>query len=64
MHEASFALKLDDHIRESLKLSATGVLDQLRLHDEKPGRLLLLMNVETVCRMAHSSERYSFRLAS
>jgi hypothetical protein len=59
----SFGLKLDDHIRKSLRLSATGVLDQrYGLHDEKLGRLLLLMNVETVCRMAHSSERYSFRL--
>ena len=53
--------RLDDLIQERLTLTATalGELGYERNYD-KCMQVLLLMNVETVRRVAHSSERYSF----
>ncbi len=61
----SFEVVLDERIRESLDLTPSGVTAlsyEMDAHKEKCGRLLLLMNAETVRRVAHSAERYSFRL--
>jgi hypothetical protein len=63
--KSSFEAVLDERIRDSLDLTPSGVTAlsyEMDAHKEKCGRLLLLMNVETVRRVAHSSERYSFRL--
>jgi hypothetical protein len=63
--KSSFEAVLDERIRDSLDLTPSGVTAlsyETDAHKEKCGRLLLLMNVETVRRVAHSSERYSFRL--
>jgi hypothetical protein len=63
--KSSFEAVLDERIRDSLELTPSGVTAlsyEMDAHKEKCGRLLLLMNVETVRRVRHSSERYSFRL--
>lgn len=61
--KSSFEAVLDELIRDTLDLSPSGVTAlSYDANKEKCGRLLLLMNVETVRRVAHSSERYSFRL--
>jgi hypothetical protein len=63
--KSSFEAVLDERIRDSLDLTPSGVTAlsyEMDAHKEKCGRLLLLMNVETVRRVRHSSERYSFRL--
>jgi hypothetical protein len=62
---SSFEAVLNQRIRDSLDLTpsdVTALSYETDAHREKCGRLLLLMNVETVRRVAHSSERYSFRL--
>jgi hypothetical protein len=56
---------LDKCIMDSLDLSPsdlTALSYETEAHKEKCARLLLLMNVETVRRIEHSAERYSFRL--
>jgi hypothetical protein len=63
--KSSFEAVLNERIRDSLDLTLSGVTTlsyETEAHKEKCGRLLLLMNVETVRRIPHSSERYSFRL--
>ncbi len=56
---SAFAAELDALIRKSLDLPWHGVA-ALTYGSSKTGRALLLMNVETVRRNEHSSERYSF----
>lgn len=56
---SEFQAGLDMMIRDSLKLSWHSVA-ALEYGQGKASRVLLLMNVETVRRSAHSSERYSF----
>jgi len=56
---SAFAADLDALIRKSLDLPWNGVA-ALAYGNSKTGRALLLMNVETVLRNEHSSERYSF----
>ena len=63
--KSSFEAMLDGRIRDTLDLSPSGVTAlsyETDAHKEKCARLLLLMNVETVRRVEHSTERYSFRL--
>jgi Protein of unknown function DUF262 len=63
--KSSFEATLDARIRDALDLSPSGVTElsyETDSHKEKCTRLLLLMNVETVRRVEHSTERYSFRL--
>lgn len=63
--KSSFEALLDERIRTTLELTPSGVLGlsyETDAHKEKCSRVLLLMNVETVRQMEHSSERYSFRL--
>jgi hypothetical protein len=63
--KSSFEALLDARIRDKLDLTASGVTAlsyETEGDKEKCARLLLLMNVETVRRMEHSTERYSFRL--
>ena len=60
-----FEAALDERIRYTLDLTPSGVTAlsyEKDTHKERCVRLLLLMNVETVRRVAHSTERYSFRL--
>lgn len=60
-----FDAALDERIRETLDLTPSGVTAlsyEKDTHKDRCARLLLLMNVETVRRVAHSTERYSFRL--
>lgn len=60
-----FEAALDERIRETLDLTPSGVTAlsyEKDTHKDRCARLLLLMNVETVRRVAHSTERYSFRL--
>jgi hypothetical protein len=56
---SEFDARLDDLIRDSLKLSWHGVAS-LGYGNGRAGRVLLLMNVETIRKSPHSSERYSF----
>jgi len=61
----SFEAMLDGRIRDTIDLTPSGVTAlsyETDAHKEKCERLLLLMNVETVRRLEHSTERYSFRL--
>ena len=63
--KTSFEGLLDARIRDTLDLSPSGVTGlsyETDAHKDKCARLLLLMNVETVRRVEHSTERYSFRL--
>lgn len=63
--KSSFEALLDERIRFTLDISPSGVASlsyENDSHKEKCGRLLLLMNVETVRRLENSSERYSFRM--
>jgi hypothetical protein len=63
--KSSFEAMLDARIRATLDLSPSGVTAlsyETDAHKEKCARLLLLMNVESVRRVEHSTERYSFRL--
>lgn len=55
-----FDARLDARIRVDLSLSKSD-LAELRYGSAKTGAVLLLMNVETVRSMKHSSERFSFR---
>lgn len=57
--KSGFESALDARIRDDLGLSATG-LGSLTYKSRRTSRVLLLMNVETVRRAMHSSERYSF----
>ena len=57
--KSSFEALLDDRIRSHLDLSVAGLGD-LTYRAEKTPSVLLLMNVETVRRVKHSSERFSF----
>ncbi|WP_309114759.1 DUF262 domain-containing protein [Saccharothrix sp.] len=58
--KSAFDADLDRLIRDDLGLSEA-TLKELEYSSAKASRVLLLMNVETVRRRAHSSERYSFR---
>ena len=63
--KSDFQGLLDERIRDTLNLTPSGVAElnyEADAHKEKCNRVLLLMNVETVRKMEHSSERYSFRL--
>ena len=63
--KSSFEAELDARISDTLDLSPSGVTAlsyDTEAHKEKCKRLLLLMNVETVRHVEHSTERYSFRL--
>ncbi|MBL0143817.1 MAG: DUF262 domain-containing protein [Betaproteobacteria bacterium] len=63
--KSTFEALLDERVRNSIDLSASGVRELTYDTDagyDKCARLLLLMNVETVRRMEHSTERYSFRM--
>lgn len=55
-----FMSRLDARIRADLSLSKSD-LAELRYGSAKTAAVLLLMNVETVRSMKHSSERFSFR---
>ncbi|MGX5716316.1 DUF262 domain-containing protein [Arthrobacter sp. MAHUQ-56] len=60
----SFEAILDDRIKRQLNLTATeltGLSYESAAGREKASEALLLMNVETIRKMKHSSERYSFR---
>ena len=61
--KSCFDALLDERIRDQLDLDRTEVAELSYETDggrEKCARLLLLMNVETIRRREHSSERYSF----
>jgi hypothetical protein len=58
--KTEFEGELDYRIRDYLKLTRTSLRD-LTYQNEKTGRVLFLMNVETIRRRVHSFERYSFR---
>jgi hypothetical protein len=58
--KSKFEAELDGLIREHLRLSEAD-LRELSYQSAQASRALLLMNVETVRRRKHSSERYSFR---
>jgi hypothetical protein len=61
MTRTEFKRYLDDCMRASLKLTPDDLRELSYKGDAaKCGRVLLLMNVETVRRRANSSERYSF----
>lgn len=55
-----FEAELDGLIRNHLSLTE-GALRELAYKSSKSGRVLLLMNVETVRQREHSTERYSFQ---
>lgn len=57
--KSAFVAALDSRIAKSLDLPWHGVA-ALAYGSNKAGRALLLMNIETVRRNEHSSERYSF----
>lgn len=57
--KSSFERMLDERIRDDLRLSAADLGD-LTYEGPKTPSALLLMNVETVRRMQHSTERFSF----
>jgi len=57
--KSDFEAALGEWIRTDLMLSAADV-GELSYESAKSVKVLLLMNVETVRRMQHSSERYSF----
>jgi len=56
---SEFLRTLDSEIRERLNLTEDDLADLT--YAPKTGEVLLLMNVETIRRMQHSSERYSFQ---
>lgn len=61
--KSAFARYLEEEIRNTLRVSRSELLELS--YERSPDRLeraLLLMNIETVCRMANSHERYSFHL--
>lgn len=61
----NFLAMLDSRIRDTLDLTPSGVTAlsyDSESDREKCEQLLLLMNVETIRMVEHSSERYSFRL--
>ncbi|NMM23848.1 MAG: DUF262 domain-containing protein [Phycicoccus sp.] len=58
--KSRFEAELDGLIRDNLNLSDTELRD-LTYQSSKTGRTLLLMNVETIRKRKHSTERYSFR---
>lgn len=58
--KSSFEAELDSLIRNHLSVS-TDDLEDLTFANSKTNSGLLLMNVETIRRQKHSSERYSFR---
>lgn len=61
---SSFETTLDDMIKTKLALTDTalsGLSYESAAGREKASQALLLMNVETIRKMQHSSERYSFR---
>lgn len=63
--KSTFEAALDSRIRETLDLRQSDLKElsyQAEGDKQTCARLLLLMNVETVRRVAHSTERYSFRL--
>jgi len=61
--KSSFRAYLDEQIRKTLELSRSGLLElSYERSPDKLERALLLMNIETVCRMENSHERYSFHL--
>lgn len=63
--KSCFETVLDERIQVALNLSPSGVAAltyETDSHRDKCSRLLLLLNVETVRRVAHSTEKYSFRL--
>ncbi|MCB9636742.1 MAG: DUF262 domain-containing protein [Sandaracinus sp.] len=61
--KSEFASVLDERIRETVDLTPSGVTSlSYESNPQRCGRLLLLMNVETVRRLQGSSERYSFRI--
>lgn len=61
--KSEFGSVLDARIRDTVDLTPSGVTSLSYESDtQKCGRLLLLMNVETVRRLQGSSERYSFRI--
>jgi hypothetical protein len=63
--KSSFEAALDEQIRGTLNLTPSDVMElsyETDADKQKCARLLLLMNVETVRRVVHSTERYSFRL--
>lgn len=61
---SSFERTLDNMIKSKLALTDTalsGLSYESAVGREKASQALLLMNVETIRKMQHSSERYSFR---
>jgi hypothetical protein len=58
--KSRFEAELDRLIRDDLMLSEAELRD-MSYYSDKASRALLLMNIETVRRRKHSSERYSFR---
>jgi len=57
----SFEQTLDDRIRDRINVSRSSLADLgYETHYAKCERVLLLMNVETVRRRQHSTERYSY----
>ena len=63
--KSSFERILDERIRDTLNLTpsdVTALSYETDTDKEKCARLLLLMNVETIRCLEHSTERYSFRL--
>jgi Protein of unknown function DUF262/Protein of unknown function (DUF1524) len=58
-NKSVFEAELNGLIRLYLNLTATGLRD-LTYQSDKTGRVLLLMNVETIRQRKHSFERYSF----
>lgn len=61
---SSFEAILDNRIKRQLNLTGTaltGLSYESATGREKASQVLLLMNVETIRKMKHSSERYSFR---
>lgn len=56
----AFEAELNGQIRDHIKLTASGLGD-LMYQNDRTGRVLLLMNVETIRQRRDSFERYSFR---
>jgi hypothetical protein len=58
--KAAFEAELDERMRKYLGLSESDLRD-LAYDSDKTGRVLFLMNIETIRQREHSVERYSFR---
>lgn len=59
--KSAYVERLDERIRDCVNLSETDLLDLTYQAADDCNRVLLLMNVQTVCKTKDSSLRYSFQ---